>query len=80
MLQQIFAYVLNQCINNRLVENHTYFIYSTHVKASANKHKLEEKKVTIPPKVYQEVLEVHVEKTREVHGKRPLKKNSKRRK
>ena len=79
--EDIFAYVLNQCIDNGLVENHTYFIDSTHVKASANKHKLEEKEVAVPPKAYQEVLKASVEATRENHGKRPLKKKkSKRRK
>jgi transposase len=75
--EDIFAYVLEQCINSGLVENHTYFIDSTHVKASANKHKLEEKEVSIPPKAYQAVLKESIEETRKNHGKKPLKKKKK---
>ncbi len=51
----IFAYVLDRCKENRLVDTHTYFVDSADVKASANKKKFEDKEVLILPKPYQQV-------------------------
>ncbi len=77
--EEIFAYVLERCKVNGLVDSHTYFIDSTHVKASANKNRLEEKEVPVLPKPYQKVIEAKVAEEREQRGKRPLKKKKKKR-
>lgn len=78
--EEIFAYVLKQCQENGLVENHTYFIDSTHIKASANKNKIEKKEVEVAPKPYHEVIKERVNEERAKHGKKPVKKKKKKRK
>lgn len=78
--EEIFAYVLERCKENGLIDNHTYFVDSTHIKASANKNKLEEKEVDVLPKPYQKAIEAKVAEERKARGKRPLKKKKKRRK
>ena len=75
--EEIFAYVLERCKENGLVDTHTYFVDSTHVKASANKNKLEKKEVEVVPKAYQKAIEAKVAEERETRGKRPLKKKEK---
>ena len=48
------------------------FIDSTHIKASANKHKSKEVKVTKPIKQYQQELEEEINSLRLADGKKKL--------
>lgn len=77
--EEIFAYVLERCKAHGLVDNHTYFVDSTHVKASANKNKLEEQEIVDLPKPYQKVIEAKIAEERKSRGKKPLKKKKKKR-
>lgn len=73
--QQIFDNIVIQAIKRNMVTGKILYSDSTHIKANANKRKLEKKEVEVSVKDYFSDLEKAVEEDRIAHGKKPLKKN-----
>lgn len=69
---EIFEYILNKAINNRMVDPSEIFIDGTHIKASANKKKFQKEQVKKAAKVYSEQLRREVNEEREKLGKKPI--------
>ena len=57
IFERIFKRILGEAEKSGYVDASAVFIDSTHIKASANKHKSKEVKVTKPIKQYQQELE-----------------------
>lgn len=74
IFEKIFTKILEEAIKHGLVNAEEVFIDSTHVKASANKKKYTKEIVEQEARTYQEKLEEEINKDREAHGKKPLKK------
>ncbi len=72
LAEEIFAYILNKAINNRMVDTKTIFIDGTHIKASANKKKFQKEQVAKVAKVYSEKLREEVNTEREALGKKAI--------
>ena len=68
--EEIFAHILNKALNNRMVDPSMIFIDGTHIKASANKKKLQKEQVAKAAKVYEEQLRKEVSEEREKLGKK----------
>lgn len=60
------------CQNQYFLDASAVFIDSTHIKASANKHKTKEVKITKPIKAYQQELEAEINELRLADGKKKL--------
>lgn len=75
LYEQIFARVLEECMNCGFVDNRMMFIDATHIKAAANNHKYIRKEAETRARFYEEALKAEIEKDREEHGKKPLKNN-----
>ena len=73
---EIFEYILNKALNNRMVDPSAIFIDGTHIKASANKKKYQKQKVAETAKVYTEQLRQEVNQEREKLGKAPIEDDS----
>lgn len=71
--QEIFDEMVLQAIRRKMVDGTTLYTDSTHLKASANKHKFEVQDVQKSTRDYLETLEEDVTRDREAHGKKPLK-------
>ena len=74
VFEQIFDQILKQAIDYGFVDMETVFGDSTHQKANANKNKYTDEEVEIAKKVYEDELLKEINKDREKHGKKPLKK------
>lgn len=74
--QQIFDEIVRQAIKHGLVSGKVLYADSTHIKANANKNKLEVKEITVEPKEYLEQLDKDIDEDREIHGKKHLKKKT----
>ena len=74
VVQEIFDNIVRQAMGHNLVEGKTLYSDSTHLKANANKRKLEEKEVEKSIKDYVEELNKAIDEDRAAHGKKPLKK------
>ena len=72
LTDEIFEHILNKALNNRVVDPSLVFIDGTHIKASANKKKLQKQQVAKTAKVYSEQLRQEVNAEREKLGKRKL--------
>lgn len=72
LFDQIFYRILKQAAEKKLISSEHVFIYSTHVKASANKRKFEKKVVRKETRAYQARLEEEINKDRDEHGKKPF--------
>jgi Transposase and inactivated derivatives len=72
--QQIFDNIVMQAIDHNMVKGKVLYSDSTHIKANANKRKLEKKEVEVSVKDYLDDLDKSVEEDRSEHGKKPLKK------
>lgn len=72
LTQEIFEYILNKALNNRMIDPGTIFIDGTHIKASANKKKFQKQEVAKTAKVYAEQLRREVNAEREKLGKKPV--------
>lgn len=70
--QQIFDTIVEQAQEAGMVTGRVLYTDSTHLKASANKHKFDVKEVEVAPQAYLDELEAAVDEDREVHGKPPL--------
>jgi transposase len=71
--QKIFDEIVFQAINHKMVSGKILYTDSTHLKANANKRKLEKVEVQKTPKEYIDELNKAVEEDRIKHGKKPLK-------
>ena len=69
---EIFEHILNKALNNRMVDPSVVFIDGTHIKASANKKKIQKQKVTEAAKVYSGQLRREVNAERKELGKKPI--------
>lgn len=72
LFEDIFAYVLEQAVKARLINEDHLYMDSTHIKANANKHKFNRKLTHIEAKSYQKVLEKEINDERIKAGKRPF--------
>ena len=71
--QEIFDTIVEQAQEAGLVAGRVLYTDSTHLKASANKHKFDVEEVEVAPRTYLEELDAAVDEDREAHGKPPLK-------
>ncbi len=71
--QEIFDEIVEQAIKRRLVDGRILYTDSTHLKASANKNRYEEKVVKRSTRKYLEALEEDVGAERAARGKKPFK-------
>ena len=69
---EIFEYILNKALNNRMVDPSVIFIDGTHIKASANKKKFQKDMVAKTAKIYEEQLRAEVNSERKKLGKPPI--------
>lgn len=72
--QQIFDNIVWQAIGKGLVDGKVLYTDSTHLKANANKNKHKKAYVAQSTKSYVNDLDKAIEKDRQDHGKKPLKK------
>lgn len=70
--EEIFEHILNKALNNRMLEPSAVFIDSTHIKASANKKKLQKEQVRKAAKIYDEQLRKEVNEERSRLGKKEI--------
>ena len=70
IFERIFKRILEEAEKSGYVDASAVFIDSTHIKASANKHKSKEVKVTKPIKQYQQELEEEINSLRLADGKK----------
>jgi len=75
VFERIFTRILQEAVRCGFVDASAVFIDGTHIKASANKKKANNEIVEKQAKQYQQQLDEEISKDREVHGKRPLKKD-----
>lgn len=73
LFEQIFERILAECYKAKLIETSEVFVDATHVKARANGHKLEVKKVREEALFYEEQLKKEINDDRHEHGKKSLK-------
>ncbi len=71
--QEIFDAIVEQAQAQGLVSGRILYTDSTHLKASANKHKFDQQAVEVKPLAYLEALDEAVDEDRKAHGKPPLK-------
>lgn len=70
--QAIFDAIVEQAIEHQLVGGRVFYSDSTHLKASANKNRLDLHQVEQTPVAYLAELDAAIEADREAHDKRPL--------
>ena len=76
LFEQIFAKILMQCMNHKLVNTDEIFVDATHVKAAANRKKA--KKILVAKKsakFYDKKLKEEIDADRIEHGKKPFNDN-----
>jgi IS5 family transposase len=71
--QEIFDEIVLQAMRKRLLNGKVLYTDSTHLKASANKHKFKKKQIVRATREYMDDLEKAISKDRKDHGKKPLK-------
>lgn len=71
VFQDVFDEIVLQAISHRMVGGRMLISDSTHVKASANKHKFTKQQVQQNTKAYLDELNAAVEADRKAHGKKP---------
>jgi transposase len=72
LFEDIFMAVIQKATEKGFVDEEAVFIDSTHVKASANKHKYIKAKARMAARGYQKQLNAEIDADREAHGKDPL--------
>ncbi len=70
--QEVFDEIVLQAMRKRLLNGRVLYTDSTHLKASANKHKFKKKQIVRATREYMSELDKAVGKDREDHGKKPL--------
>lgn len=71
--QEIFDEIVLQAMRKKWLNGRVLYTDSTHLKASANKHKFKKKHVEASTRHYLEELEAAITQDRKEHGKKPLK-------
>ena len=71
--QEIFDEIVLQAMRRKWINGRILYTDSTHLKASANKHKFKKKHVEASTRSYLAELEAAIETDRKEHGKKPLK-------
>jgi transposase len=74
IFHDIFIKILEEAEKNGFIHPEQVYIDSTHIKASANKNKYEKVEIEEKAKHYQKQLEEEINKDREEHNKKRLKK------
>ena len=74
LFEQIFSHILQECYKFKLIDPSEVFVDATHVKARANNKKVQKRIAREETLFFEELLEKEINKDREAHGKRPLKK------
>ena len=74
LFEQIFSKILEDCMKYKLVNTEQIFVDATHVKACANSKKMRKRVAHEQALWYEEELNKEIEKDRQAHGKKPLKK------
>jgi transposase len=72
LFEEIFYCILKKATEKNLISAEHVFIDSTHVKANANKRKIEKKVVRKETRAYQERLQEEINQDHEEHGKKPI--------
>lgn len=73
IFEQIFAKILGEAIDCKLVDPSIVFVDATHVKACANNHKMQKQVVVEEALFYEEMLKNEINEDRIAHEKKPLK-------
>ena len=76
LASEIFEHILNKALNHRMVDPSIIFVDGTHIKASANKKKIQKEQVAKTAKIYEEQLRAEVNAEREKLGKAPIEDDS----
>ena len=71
IFEQIFAKILGEAIDCKLVDPSIVFVDATHVKACANNHKMQKQVVVEEALFYEEMLKNEINEDRIAHGKKP---------
>jgi transposase len=71
--QEIFDEIVLQAMRKKLISGRILYTDSTHLKASANKHKYKKKQVEASTRTYLDELNEAVNADRKAHDKKPLK-------
>ena len=71
--EEIFDEIVLQAMRKKWINDRVLYTDSTHLKASANKHKFKKKHVETSTRNYLAELEAAIETDRKEHGKKPLK-------
>lgn len=72
IVEQVFAWILEEIMKAGYLSEEAIFIDGTHVKASANLHKAKKKQVTKAARAYEAQLRREVNEIRETEGKEPF--------
>ena len=73
LFEQIFARILSECYQYKLVDPKEVFVDATHVKARANNKRVRRRIAYEEAKVYEDQLKKEIDADREEHGKKPFK-------
>ena len=73
LFEQIFARILSECYQYKLVDPKEVFVDATHVKARANNKRVRRRIAYEEAKVYEDQLKKEIDADREAHGKKPFK-------
>lgn len=71
--QEIFDEIVVQAMRKKWINGRVLYTDSTHLKASANKHKFKKKHAEASTRHYLAELEAAIDQDRKEHGKKPLK-------
>ena len=74
--QEIFDEIVLQAMRKKWINGRVLYTDSTHLKASANKHKFKKTQVEASTRHYLAELEAAIDHDRKEHGKKPLKTNA----
>lgn len=77
VFEKIFTHVLEKMAEAGLIHAEAVFVDATHVKANANKRKLDRLMVTKEARKYQDLLEAEIQQDRELSGKKPFEESKK---
>lgn len=77
VFEQIFKHILAEAYKCGFIKDEHIFIDGSHIKANANNHKYENKKLEKAARYYEEELQEEIEKDRINHGKKSLKETEK---
>ena len=72
LFDEIFNYILKECLKNNYVNLSNVYIDSTHIKAHANKNKSKKVEVKLDTLKYREELEQEINLVRKEHNQKPL--------